>query len=101
MVPVRLGWLRVSGVPGGYPLTDTTYAHLLHRIVQHPEQAIPPGIKQDVQAYYANPNAPITTKKDPAKWAKVQADLATLDKMPTNAEPEPYPTYGDDAQSSE
>jgi hypothetical protein len=87
--------------PGGYSLTDATYADLLHRIVQKPEQPIPPGIKADIQAYYANPDAPITTKKDADKWKQVQADLGMLAKMPTSTEPEPYPTYGDEAEGSE
>jgi hypothetical protein len=83
--------------PGGYPLTDSTYAELLHRLTRQPSQPIPPGIKEDVEAYYANPNLPITTKKDSQKWATVQQDLVTLKAMPTSAEPKPYPTYGDDA----
>ena len=87
--------------PGGYPLTDSTYALLLHRLVQQPAQPIPPGIKNDVQAYYANPDAPNTTKKNPTRWEQVQADLATLAGMPTSDEPKPYPTYGDDPQSDE
>jgi hypothetical protein len=87
--------------PGGYSLTDYTYALLLHRIAQQPAQPIPPGIKHDIQAYYANPAAPISTKKDLAKWAQVQADLATLATIPTSTEAKPYPTYGDDAQSNE
>jgi hypothetical protein len=87
--------------PGGYPLTDSTYADLLHRLTRSPAQPIPPGIKQDIQAYYADPASPITTKKDPSAWAQVQADLVTLADMPTNAEPEPYPTYGDDAANSQ
>ena len=82
--------------PGGYSLTDSTYATLLHSLAQTPTQAIPPGIKQDIQAYYANPDLPFTTKKDPSAWAQVQADLTTLASMPTSNEPEPYPTYGDD-----
>lgn len=86
--------------PGGYPLTDSTYATLLHRLVEEPNQAIPPGIKQDIQAYYADPEAPISTKKDAGKWKQLQADLAVLANMPTSSEPEPYPTYGDDAQSN-
>jgi hypothetical protein len=57
---------------------------------------IPPGIKAEIQAYYANPDAPITTKKDSQQWAQVQADLVTLGPMPTSMEPTPYPTYGDD-----
>jgi len=87
--------------PGGYRLTDSTFAQLLHRLVQQPTQPIPPGIKTEIQAYYANPDAPIATKKDPAKWAQVQADLKTLADMPTSTEPEPYPTYGDDAANSQ
>jgi hypothetical protein len=79
--------------PGGYSLTDSTYALLLHRLTRTPANPIPPGIKRDIQAYYADPNAPITTKKDPAKWAQVQADLITLAAMPTNPEPDAYPTY--------
>jgi hypothetical protein len=84
--------------PGGYPLTDSTYAALLHRLTRTPATPIPPGIKRDIQAYYADPNAPIGTKKDPAKWAQVQADLVTLGSMPTSAEPDPYPTYGGNAE---
>ena len=87
--------------PGGYSLTDSTYANLLHRLAQSPAQAIPPGIKQDIQDYYANPASPITTKSDPSAWAQVQSDLVTLASMPTSTEPEPYPTYGDDAVNSQ
>jgi hypothetical protein len=87
--------------PGGYPLTDSTYAELLHRLVQSPVKAIPPGIQRDIQAYYANPDAPISTKQNASKWSQVKDDLAKLAAMPTNAEPEPYPTYGDDAEKRE
>jgi hypothetical protein len=87
--------------PGGYPLTDSTYAGLLHHLTQTPDQKIPPGIKIDIQAYYANPDLPITTEKNAAAWAQVQADLVKLAGMPTSNEPEPYPTYGDDVASSE
>lgn len=87
--------------PGGYSLTDSTYADLLHRITRRPDQPIPPGIKEDIEAYYANPSLPITTKKSPTAWSQVQADLVTLAKMPTSAEPKPYPTYGDHAAADE
>jgi hypothetical protein len=81
--------------PGGYPLTDKTYAELLHRLTRNPDQPIPPGIKSDVQAYYSDPNAPITTKRNGNAWARVQAELKTLAAMPTSTEPAPYPTYGE------
>lgn len=79
--------------PGGYSLTDATYAGLLHRLARNPQQPVPPGIVRDIQAYYADPDAPITTKRNPHRWAEVQADLKTLATMPTSPEPEPYPTY--------
>lgn len=83
--------------PGGYPLTDSTYASLLHRLTRHPHQPVPPGIVRDIEAYYANPNAPITTKRHPKRWAEVQADLKTLAAMPESTAPPPYPTYADAA----
>jgi hypothetical protein len=86
--------------PGGYSLTDSTYANLLHRLTRQPTRPIPSGIKQDIQAYYANPNAPITTRQNPAQWAQVKADLTTLAAMPTSTEPQPYPTYGDETPIS-
>ena len=80
--------------PGGYSLTDQTYAELLHRLTRDPSQPIPPGIKSDVQVYYSDPDAPITTKGKRKAWAQVQADLKTLATMATSTEPAPYPTYG-------
>jgi hypothetical protein len=81
--------------PGAYSLTDQTYADLLDRLTTNPKQPIPPGIKSDVQAYYSDPNAPNTTKRDRDGWAQVQEDLKTLATMPTSTEPAPYPTYGE------
>jgi hypothetical protein len=87
--------------PGGYSLTDSTYANLLHKLVAKPNQPIPPGVKRDVEAYYADLSLPITTKKDPARWNEVLADLKTLGGMSTSNEPQPYPTYGDDQGADE
>jgi hypothetical protein len=67
----------------------------LHRLTRNPNQPIPPGIKSDVQAYYSDPDAPITTKRHRRQWETVQADLKTLAAMPTSTEPAPYPTYGE------
>jgi hypothetical protein len=66
--------------PGGYRLTDETYARLLGEVVK--EKAVPAGLKVDILEYYADPNAPIATKKNPKAWAKVQAELRTLQGMP-------------------
>lgn len=87
--------------PGGYSLTDDTFADLLHQLTRTPQQAVPPGIVEDIQTYYSNLDAPITTKKHPARWNQVLADLKTLATMPTSQAPEPYPTYGDEAEDGD
>jgi hypothetical protein len=79
--------------PGGYSLTDKTYASILHVLTSQPNVPIPVGIKEDIAGYYAKPDAPITTKKDPDKWKQVQTELVTLKGMPTSPVPQPYPTY--------
>ena len=68
--------------PGGYPLTDSTFASLLHKLTRQPKVPVPMGIKEAIESYYSDPELPITTKKDPQLWAKVQADLATLKACP-------------------
>jgi hypothetical protein len=81
--------------PAGYPLTDETYAYLLHKLTETPASSIPSGIKDDILAYYADMSLPFATKKNPDAWAAVQRDLATLQTMPENPWPVPYPTYGE------
>jgi hypothetical protein len=71
--------------PGGYRLTDETYAQLLKELTRRPSQKLPVELKQDVLAYYANPDAPISTKKNHNQWAQVQKQLDTLRGMNTLA----------------
>ena len=68
--------------PGGYPLTDQTYANLLHQIT-HPDGnaaplPLPVGLRDDILFYYADPSSPISTRRNPKRWAEVQADLKLL-----------------------
>ena len=77
--------------PGGYPLTDKTYAKLLAELTKLPTRPIPVQLKHDIQAYYADPLAPITTKKNATQWAAVQANLKTLETMKTLGEMDPIP----------
>jgi hypothetical protein len=77
--------------PGGYSLTDTTYAKLLALITEKPTNVVPTQLKHDLVQYYADPQAPIITKKDPEKWAQVQANLKTLATMKTIGELNPIP----------
>jgi Zinc dependent phospholipase C len=73
--------------PGAYRLTDDTYAKLLDKLVADPNHTVPPGLKTDIVNYYADPNAPIHTKKNPEKWARVQSELQTLRTMPVSTQP--------------
>ena len=73
--------------PGAYRLTDETYAKLLGRLVADPKHTVPPGLKADILKYYADPTAPILTKRDPQKWAQVQTGLETLKTMPVSDQP--------------
>jgi hypothetical protein len=75
--------------PGGYRLTDETYAELLAVITRTPTKPVPSGLKRNITDYYADPNAPICTKKSSQKWAQVQAELKLLQTMPTTQEPPP------------
>lgn len=86
--------------PGGYRLTDRTYALLLHQLTAQPTVPVPPGIKEDIEKYYSNLDVPFTTKKHPQQWEQVLKDLATLKGMPTSKLAEPFPTYEDDIPES-
>lgn len=70
-------------VPGGYLLTDQTYVKLLARVTKDPTRPVPEGLKQDILKYYADPDAPISTKRDTKTWAQVQMQLQVLTSMPT------------------
>jgi hypothetical protein len=74
--------------PGGYPLTDRTYAKLLAEVTQVPSRPIPAALKRDILAYYADPSAPIATKQDEKNWAAVQHQLTVLAHLPEIPEPE-------------
>lgn len=66
--------------PGAYPLTDQTYAKLLDKLTTKSEP-VPELLKQDIEEYYADPAAPIVTKKNKKAWARVQAELLQLQTM--------------------
>jgi hypothetical protein len=70
-----------KAVPGTYALTDATYAKLLGKIVAVREP-IPGNLKQDIENYYSDPNAPNTTKRHKRAWRRVQQQLTILESMP-------------------
>jgi hypothetical protein len=64
--------------PGAYRLTDETYAKLLDAVTHSSSNALPAGLRQAILDYYEDSQAPISTKKDSKKWARVQKELAVL-----------------------
>ena len=77
--------------PGGYRLTDQTYARLLDVLTRKPSQPVPDRLRQNIADYYADPDAPISTKKNRKRWAKVQAELSIIQTMSTAHQPLPEP----------
>ncbi len=82
--------------PGGYPLTDVTYARLVKVLTSDPNRVLPRGLKENILEYYADPSSPICTKKNPKEWAATQKGLmalssmtATVDRGLADGEPEP------------
>lgn len=72
--------------PGTYRLMDKTYATLLKEVTQ--QSATPPlGLRQNILAYYSDPDAPIETKKHKKQWARVQQELEVLRNMPATRIP--------------
>jgi hypothetical protein len=68
--------------PGTYRLADETYAQLLDRLSSRLDRPIPAELRQNILDFYADPNAPIHTKKDPAAWKRVQFELQSLRENP-------------------
>jgi len=66
---------------GEYPLTDKSYADLLDKLAEHKFQSVTPALRANILAFYANPNAPIATKKHDKDWQKTLRDLEQLRAM--------------------
>ncbi len=66
--------------PGAYSLADETYAELVKRLAKDKDAAaqVPSRLLADVKAFYANPAAPIETKKHKKDWKRVLEDLGRL-----------------------
>jgi hypothetical protein len=66
--------------PGLYRLTDETQAELLDALADQNFSGASQGVRDELLNFFANPNAPYAVKRDPKKWAKVQAELEQLRK---------------------
>jgi hypothetical protein len=63
---------------GEYVLTDKAYAHLLDQLTKHDFAQITPELRENILAFYADPNAPDTEKRDAEAWQKIQEEVQRL-----------------------
>jgi hypothetical protein len=64
---------------GEYVLCDKTFAQLVDQLsTKKADASLSPQIRDSLLHYYADPNAPIATKKNPKEWEKLQKELDTL-----------------------
>jgi zinc dependent phospholipase C len=76
--------------PGEYPLADQTYADLLDHQAKDHFASTSPELRDTILKFYGDTNAPIATKKNPAKWAKLLQQVDEL-KATTPAKPAGIP----------
>lgn len=67
---------------GEYALTDKAYAHLLDELAQRNFDQVAPELRVNILSFYANPDAPVDTKKNPKTWQKTQDEIAKLRALP-------------------
>ena len=63
---------------GEYVLADQTYAHLLNDLADNDFAHVPPELREDIFAFYKNPDAPNAMKRKAKDWKRVQAELQQL-----------------------
>jgi Zinc dependent phospholipase C len=64
--------------PGEYPLADTTYADLLDHQAKDHFAATTTELRDTLLEFYSDPKAPIVTRKNSAKWARVLQQVDEL-----------------------
>jgi hypothetical protein len=63
---------------GEYSLADEAYSALLLLLARKDFAAVPPAVRQDILAYYADLSAPIATKQDEKRWKRTLHALEEL-----------------------
>lgn len=72
---------------GAYRLADETYAQLLARITSKPGRVIPDGLRQDIVAYYAEPDATNTLSQQVTAQLGVLKGMKSTDTVSRTASP--------------
>ena len=83
-----------SGKPtaaGEYSLADATYAKMLSQIADKKFQTTTAELQKNILGFYADPAAPVTTKKDSGDWEKLQVSLSALKAFTPNSSQQDQP----------
>jgi hypothetical protein len=67
---------------GEYVLTDNAYARLLDQLAHDNFAQVTPELRENILAFYSDPNAPIATKRRASAWEKTQDELQRLKTAP-------------------
>jgi hypothetical protein len=68
--------------PGEYALADQTYARLVGDLAKNQFKDVSPALRENIMAYYANPESPLATKQHPKQWKKLEAEIDQLKAAP-------------------
>ena len=64
--------------PGEYRLADGAYAKLLCKLADKDFANTSPALREDILAFFADPDAPYATRADSRNWSKTLAALQSL-----------------------
>ncbi len=67
--------------PGAYHRTDATYAALLHRLTAVPNRQLPPGVRENIVAFYSHANARSAWEQEGHSWDEIENELQILGEM--------------------
>jgi hypothetical protein len=70
---------------GEYSLCDNTYADLVDRVAKQDPNTIDPALRKNLLAFFSSNDAALTIKKNPKRWALLQANLEKLKNAPPPA----------------
>lgn len=68
--------------PGEYALADQTYARLVGDIAKNQFKDVSAPLRENIEAYYSNSDAPLATKRHRKQWRKLEAELDQLKAAP-------------------
>jgi hypothetical protein len=72
--------------PGKYRMNDDAHAELLDKLAAQDFADMSPDLRAEMLGFFADPNAPYATKRNPKVWSRVEAELRQL-----KSEPKPEP----------